>query len=70
MPTYKLVLTFLDDEGSNLNFTFRYAKANVTSTEVQTLANSIITNNSIFLKTPVSKKGAKLVATTETEFSV
>ena len=65
-----LVLTFLTSGGDKTTFTFPYAKANVTASNVRALASSIISNGSIFTAVPATAYSAKLVATTETDISL
>ena len=61
----KLVLTFNVDGGTSSQ-SFSHADSEVETTDVQALATTIVTNNSIFSKKPLSLKEAKLVVTSET----
>ena len=70
MAGCKLVMTFVDANGANRDFTFNYAKSNASTANVKALANGIITNGSIFENVPVSVKTAKLVVTSETNIPV
>lgn len=66
----KLVLTFETNEDKNMTISFNYAKPTATSSQVNTLMDAIITNNSIFENIPTVKKSAKIVTTTETVFDL
>ena len=65
-----LVITFLDGYGTERNFSFRYAKANATASQIKQAAQAIITNGSIFTHVPVTAKSAKLVTATETTVDI
>lgn len=45
---------------------FNYAKPAATATQVGTLVNAIIANNSIFKAPPIRATSAKLITTSET----
>lgn len=66
----KLVLEFQNSYGKTIVHTFFYAKASVTNDQVKTLMDTIISNGSIFSDVPVTKVSAKLVTTTENNFSL
>ena len=66
----KLVMTFVDANGTNRDFVFNYAKSSATVENIKALAQGIITNGSIFENVPVSAKSAKLLVTSETTIDV
>ena len=66
----KLVITFIDSNAHERNFSFAYASPTATSNAIKTAAQAIITNGSIFTYVPVSAKAAKLVTTTETNINI
>ena len=70
MASAKLVFTFGDASGNTFNMSFNYADEDVTSQDVRTAGQAIITNGSIFEKVPSVLKAAKMVVTTETEYNV
>ena len=61
----KLSLTFTTDTGKSTTFSYKYAKTNVTTSQVKALMAAIIANNAIFSSVPVAAKSAKLVKTEE-----
>lgn len=48
---------------------YAYADEEATSTQVATLASTIITNNSLFANAPLALKSAKIVTTTERDLT-
>lgn len=66
----KLVLDFKDTGGTTRRWSFNYVDSDVTSSQVTSLMDGMITNGSIFTFPPVSKYAAKLVVTTETPLSI
>ena len=66
----KLVLEFQDSLGDTIVHTFPYAKAGVTAAQVKTLMDTIISNGSIFYSKPATKVSAKIIFTTESNFSL
>ena len=70
MADCKLVITFVDADNANRDFTFNYAKSNASTANIKALANGLITNGSIFEHVPVTAKTAKLVVTNETTIDV
>ena len=66
----KLVITFIDSNAHERNFSFAYASPTATSNAIKTAAQAIITNGSIFQNVPVAVKDAKLVTITETNINV
>lgn len=69
----KLSLTFnrADAASKTMTIGFSYAKsaANLTQSDVNTLVQAIITNGSVFKKTPGSIKKAELIVTDKTDFT-
>lgn len=65
-----LVITFVDGNSKERNFSFKYAKPAVTDAQAKTLVQTIIANGSIFTHIPVTAKSAKLVTTTETAMDI
>lgn len=61
----RLQMVFTTSEGDS-QMSYNYVKPNISGATVQTVANAIITNGSIFAKVPTAIKSAKLVTTTET----
>lgn len=70
MTGAKLALTFIGANGSNMKLNYGYINEEVEPTDVRTLAQTIITNGSIFSNPPVSSKSAKLIVTTETDIEL
>lgn len=70
--TYKLVCQYTTTDGGTLTQSFAYAMApnNIGSNDVNKLMNAVITNNTLFKKTPVSKKAAYIVATEQTSITL
>lgn len=66
----KLVLQFAASDGKDMKLSYNYAKNAVTGTQVNALMEGIITNGVIFAKTPIAKKGAKIVTTSEQTFDL
>ena len=66
----KLVITFVDADSANRNFSFNYAKSGATTANIKALANGIVANGSIFEHVPVTPKSAKLVTTTEANVDI
>lgn len=68
----KLVFNRADVLNKTMTMSFNYAKSasNMSSTDVSTLCTAIITNGSIFAKTPGTAKSASLVVTTTTDFDI
>ena len=66
----KLVCTFLDDSGEAFKLSYNYVSDELAAATVNALMSGITTNGSIFARTPVSKKGAKIVFTTEDEIAI
>lgn len=69
-PTYKYVLTFGTDDGGTLSMNVPYADYEKEADDINSVMDRIITNGSVFVKVPTSKKSAKLVKTEETTFAV
>lgn len=65
----KLVIKYKTSDGT-VTHTWAHADEDVTTANVRTLVNTTISNSSLFLKPPVSVDSAKLVVTTESEFSL
>lgn len=70
--TRKLVCTFLDNEGNTMNLSYNYIMeaSELDDADVKALMNAIITNGSIFERTPTTAKSAKIVVTTEEEVDI
>lgn len=68
--TTKLALTFNTSSDKVTTLNFAYAKPTVTEAQVQTLANAIVTNGSIYRKVPLSVKTIKLITTDTTDFDI
>lgn len=66
----KLVCTFKDSDGAEFNMSFNYASSEMAANSVKALMNGIVANGSIFEKTPVSAKGAKVVVTSESDIDI
>ena len=66
----KLVCTFTDAEGSDINISFKYASEEIEDADVKALITGIVTNGSIYEKTPVSAKSAKVVITSEDDIDI
>ena len=69
MASKKLVLTFAGTNG-DVTFSYAYVKDSVTTSNVKSLVNGLITNGSIFANPPVSAKSAKIVTTSEEPFDL
>lgn len=70
--SYKLVLVFKDNNGSDVIFSYNNAKdpETIQTSDVSALVEGIITNGSIFENPPVSINKAYLVTTEEKELEV
>ncbi len=66
----KLVISFVDEEDKNFNVSFANAKADATAAQVKNLADTMLSNAEIFQRPMVSKSGAKMVTTTETDIEI
>ncbi|MBQ7592726.1 MAG: DUF2922 domain-containing protein [Synergistaceae bacterium] len=66
----KLSLTFGTSTGTNTTLSFKYAKSNITATQVKALMNGIIANNVLWSSVPTVAKGAKLIQTEETAIDI
>ena len=66
----RLVLEFQDSYGDTIVHTFPSAKAGVTAAQVKNLMDTIISNGSIFKNVPATKVSAKIVITSENNFSL
>jgi len=65
----KLVIKYKTSDGT-VTHTWAHADEEVTTNNVRNLVTATISNSSLFLKPPVSVDSAKLVVTTESEFSL
>lgn len=65
-----LKIVYNTAEGNTVTHSWRYANADATQNNVNTLINTTITNGSIFAKVPVSAKSAQMVTTTEEDYTV
>lgn len=65
----KLVIKYKTSDGT-VTHTWAHADEEVTTANVRNLVTATISNSSLFLKPPVSVDSAKLVVTTESEFSI
>lgn len=70
MAASKLVLTFKCASGDSKSFSYAHAKNNITTSQVKTVVNALITNGSIFADAPLSAISAKIVTTTEEPFDL
>ncbi|MBR0380801.1 MAG: DUF2922 domain-containing protein [Mogibacterium sp.] len=70
MATVNTLVLEFDGSGSTVKFSYKYADPTITSQQVQTLMQTIITNGTIFENPPLVAKSAKLVATTETSYTI
>ena len=59
----KLSLTYKDSDYNNMTMSYNYADPDVTTAAVQALATGIITNGSIFDKTPIAAVKAEIIQT-------
>lgn len=66
----KLVTTFLNEEGSNVSYSYNYANSAADVEDVKALMAGMIANNVIFENAPVKAKSAKTVTTTEYEYDL
>ena len=66
----RLVLGFETNTGSNVVFTYSYAKPSATLANVKALMNGIIANGSIFTKVPATAKSAKTITTSENVYDL
>lgn len=62
----KLVLDFTTADGGTARFNYNYCDPEVSTANIKTLMQTMITNGSVFSKPPLAQKAAKLVTTTET----
>ena len=68
--TSKLVLEFATMEGESMTLSYNHVDPEVAAAKVKSLVNGILTAGSIFAKTPVLAKGAKIVTTSESEYDL
>ncbi|MBQ7562241.1 MAG: DUF2922 family protein [Synergistaceae bacterium] len=66
----KLVMTFKCEDGKEHNFSWNHADDTMRDADAKNLADTIITNGSIFENVPVEATGAKVVVTTESELDI
>lgn len=64
-----LKITYNTADGTTIH-TWKYANAEATQTNVQSLVTTTIANGSLFQRVPLSVKEAKMVVTTETSIAV
>ena len=66
----KLVYTFTDADGKNVQYSYNNAKPSVTAAQVRTAATALITNTAVLAKTLVSVDSIKQVVTEETFYDL
>lgn len=67
--TNKIVMT-METAGGDKNFSYGNIDSSVTSSDVKTAGQALVTNGSIFQNVPLSLKAAKLVTTTTTDYDL
>lgn len=67
--TVRLVLT-MESSGTDRNFSYNYADAETTTTQVKALGAALIDNGSFFEYPPTALKAAKLITTTTSEYNI
>ena len=70
MPSYKMVMQFLDGDGKTISQTYNYVQGSPSAVSTKAAMDAIVTNGAIFKKVPVSKKACYVVATTQTNINI
>lgn len=66
----KLVTRFKDTSGDPWSHTFNYANKDATVSQINALMAGMITNKTIWLKTPATKVSAQIVETDVTDITI
>lgn len=63
----RLKMVFNTAAGTTVTHSYNYADPDVATTDIGTLASTIVTNNAIYQQPPTSLKSAVVITTTETD---
>lgn len=68
--TYRITLKFQTSAGKDVTMSFSPADSAATSTDVDSLMDTIVANKTIFVDEPTTKVSAVLVQTTTTPYTI